>query len=171
VTKTRRRTPLVTLGGVVATFRIRTLGLICLVIGSVQCGWAQTSPTARHRSAYSRTASDITGDIILSSTRIVFQNGVSLELSYVGESPNINLDSYGLAGPVHLFQVKDARVVSLLNGNTLCGPIAHPIPATFIATISTRATELGVAIFSGEDDLTASNFATRLCGTYRYSEN
>lgn len=142
--------------------------LIAIVVGSAPLAFSQTPPAARHWTAYSRTASDITGDITLSSTQIVFQNGVSFMLSPVAGNTDINLETYGLTGPVHLFRVDDPRAVHLLNGNTLCGAMAHPVQATFIGTVAVGEKELGVAVFSGRRDLTVSNVEARLCGTYRY---
>lgn len=116
-----------------------------------------------HWVATSSTAMAITGDIVLSPTRISMA-GKTLPLRVVADVPAFQTANDGVIGARVLQIVKPAAPV-LLNGNRLCR-------ATWIAVWRTHAfgqTNLDMAVYSGstmpkaEDEL-------GLCGTYMYSK-
>jgi hypothetical protein len=85
---------------------------------------AIASGAMQHWDAFSRSAEGITGDIDLSSSRIVFQNGTALELSYVGSIPGIIENTPGNL-PTQIYRILKPQNPILLHGNPLCDQSAY----------------------------------------------
>ncbi len=66
----------------------------------------------------------ITGDIDLSSSRIVFQNGTVFELSYVGSVPGI-IENTPENLPTQIYRIVKPQNPILLHGNALCDQSAY----------------------------------------------
>jgi hypothetical protein len=120
---------------------------------------------AQHWSANSMTAISITGDITLSPTRITFQNGTSLDLSFVGEVSgfDLSLGEFSYGRPVREYRITRPKNVRLLRGNHLCGP---KVPTYLLVY---EGSYLNLAVLSGNDTLTKAGFQSRLCGTFSYA--
>jgi len=96
-----------------------TVAAICF-FGSV----AIASAAMQHWNAFSRSAEGITGDIDLSSSRIVFQNGTVFELSYVGSVPGI-IENTPENLPTQIYRIVKPQNPILLHGNALCDQSAY----------------------------------------------
>ena len=81
----------------------------------------------KHWDALGTSAQGITGDIELSPSRIVFQNGSVLALMYVGSAPDIVLDAGSQGTPAQIYRVVIPQNPVLLHGNRLCNG-----PATYV---------------------------------------
>src|SRR5258708_3146267 len=96
------------------------------LIGSV----VMASEAMQHWDAFSRSAEGITGDINLSPSRIVFQNGTALELSYIGRARGIFYNSP--EDVAQIYRIAKPENPILLNGNPLCNEtpssLASPEP-------------------------------------------
>ncbi len=102
----------------------------------------------------------ITGDIVLSPTRITFKGGTSLPLAVAAD-----VRAFGsFNGPVaaRILAVTHPANPTLLNGNTLCGA-----PVRWLAVWRTAGQGLGMAVFSGEKQ-PAGESDHGLCGDFFY---
>jgi hypothetical protein len=84
----------------------------------------------KHWDALGTSAQGITGDIELSPSRIVFENGSVLALIYVGSAPDIMLDAGPRGTTAQIYRVMIPQNPLLLHGNRLCNE-----PATYVAWI------------------------------------
>src|SRR5258708_7928170 len=80
---------------------------------------AIASEATQHWEAYSRSAEGITGDIDLSSSKITFQNGTVLELSYVGTATGL-IQNISKGQPAKIYRIVKPQNPILLHGNRLC---------------------------------------------------
>ena len=117
-------------------------------------------------SPYSRTASSITGPIILSRDRIIFGTGsfLDLEVLKAGE-----VGRWGGDGSAHSAQVfsLSSSPEELFDGNTLCSP---GDPATHLVVYEASkfaSTLLHLNAYRGPDEPIAGDDAF-LCGTYTF---
>lgn len=104
-----------------------------------------------HWSAWNERTNDITGDIAVSSDRITFKNGVTVQLAYVGTRSdlfsNIGFDGRrGLEG--RLFRIVNPVRSILLNGNTLCG-LYTPDVATYLVIYQLKNRHLLLDAYKG----------------------
>jgi len=93
---------------------------VTFFFGSVAIG----SEAIQHWNAFSRSAEGITGDIDLSSSRIVFQNGTVFQLSYVGSVPGI-IENTPENLPTQIYRIVKPQNPILLHGNALCDQSAY----------------------------------------------
>jgi hypothetical protein len=94
---------------------------VALALGvCISASAAPAQKAAAHWEALTSTALAITGDILLSESRITFENGASLELAYVGIVPDVvpDLPKGTLA---RIYRVVHPQVLVLLHRNRLCG--------------------------------------------------
>lgn len=115
---------------------------------------------------YSETAMAITGPVILSTTRMVFETGKFIDLEMLDSQA---AGGWGASGDVPVAQV--FRVLGtagpLRRGNTLCGDQ----PVTYMAAWNEENSgfkSLGIAMFTGLDAPTGTA-AQGICATYYFS--
>lgn len=140
----------------------RARPMIAAVLLGVLAGHAHAKNGEEHWIAYSRTAMAITGDILLSPTRLR-ASGVDFPLRVTADLP---------AYETHLGRSVSARVLAvtrrmdpkLLNGNTLgCG---RTLPIRWIVVWrSERGKVLGMDTFSAGPMPTSSKIE-RFCGSF-----
>jgi hypothetical protein len=114
----------------------------------------------------SETAMAITGPVIISTERMVFETGRFLDLEVHDPKSSGN---WGASGDVHVAQVfrVSGDAGPLRQGNTLCGDQ----PITYLAAWSEESsgfTHLGVAMFAGMEPPAGIADQT-LCATYFFS--
>ncbi len=114
----------------------------------------------------SETAMAITGPVILSTKRMVFETGGSLDLEVHDAKSSGN---WGASGDVPIAQVfrVSGDVGPLRQGNTLCGDQ----PITFMAAWNEESSGfgyLGIAMFTGAA-VPTSVADQNMCATYFYS--
>lgn len=129
-------------------------------------GTAAAQPTLQESVAfnpYSETAMAITGPVILSSERIVFETGSFLDLELV--EPAVP-GRWGASGDVQTAQVfrVSGDAGPLRQGNTLCGTEAIAYLAAWDEEIS-GSRYLGIAMFIGSI-LPTGVADPSLCATY-----
>src|SRR5580765_4163675 len=112
--------------------------VVTIIFGSV----ALSSEAMQHWDAFSVSAEGITGDVDLSSSRIVFQNGTFLELSYVGSIPGI-IENTPENLPTQIYRIEKPQNPILLHGNPLCDQSAY-----YVAWV-----ELPMALIDGNNVL------------------
>ena len=116
----------------------------------------------------SRTASSITGPIIISTSKIIFSVGAISNLELVAEGISGVWDTNG--------EVFDGQIFKILNdpgelvfGNTWCG--ADTAPTYLVAyqyLFFNISWTMGLSVFSG-DEVPTSVHSDNLCGTYGYT--
>ena len=118
---------------------------------------------AGHLTAYSRTARSITGNVVLTKTKISFGNGKSLAIKQVASQReghwSIIDDKESKADVYELEHPQDPE---LLNGNTWCGggPVRY-----FAVNVNDGLT--GIIVFDPDAD-PFGNDPDRVCATYNY---
>ncbi|WP_162798335.1 hypothetical protein [Sulfitobacter sp. SK011] len=140
-----------------------------LVLIGVLVGPASSQPLLEEPMAfnpYSETAMAITGPVILSTTKMVFETGKFINLEMLDSQA---AGGWGASGDLPVAQV--FRVLGsagpLRRGNTLCGDQ----PVTYMAAWNENTSEfklLGIAMFTGLDAPTGVA-AQGICATYFFS--
>ena len=143
--------------GMYPLVRIVIVGALSLALLE---GRASAKPVEEEWIANSTTAISITGDVILSPTRLRM-GGANLRLRLVADVPRF----VGAFGPVQarIFSVARPRNPVLLNGNTIC---AQPI--RWIVVSHTKNGELELDAFEGRE-IPASLDSKGACGAFFYS--
>ena len=115
---------------------------------------------------YSETALAITGPVILSTKRMVFETGAFLELNLVEQAAS---GSWGVSGDVPVAQVFRVKgdAGSLRRGNTACGAGTVTYIAAWEEELS-GSNFLGVAMFTGTEIPTGA-IEEGTCATFYYS--
>lgn len=115
---------------------------------------------------YSETALAITGPVILSTSRMVFETGGLLELEIVNQAAS---GAWGVSGDVPMAQVfrVTGDVGPLRQDNTLCGDQSITYMAGWTEELS-GSEYLGIAMFSGAE-MPGGAIEEGTCGTYFYS--
>jgi hypothetical protein len=123
-----------------------------------------TTPKTWH--AVSRTATGVTGDIIVTRGQIVFQNGASIQIKAIDQS----LDT-----GTTLYQVVSKTNPELLNGNLLCGQ--DPVNYVTLEQLGPkRAYDLSMTVYYYPEELRLKDLPLRdktdlsrtLCAIYNY---
>lgn len=123
-----------------------------------------TAPKTWH--AVSRTATGVTGDIIVTRDQIVFQNGASIQIKAIDQS----LDT-----GITLYQVVSNTNPELLNGNLLCGQ--DPVNYVTLEQLGPkRAYDLSMTVYYYPEELRLKDLPLRdktdlsrtLCAIYNY---
>ena len=142
-------------GAVVVTF---LFGSVAIALEAMQ-----------HWVAYSRSAEGITGDIDLSSSRIVFQNGTVLELSYADSAPGIiqvvpkNLQA-------KIYRILNPQDPILLHGNLLCDQSPYYLAWVELPMEPFEGRNMLQLIFiKGREPPSANMDADRNCGGYAFT--
>ena len=140
-----------------------------LVLIEILAGPASSQPLLEKPMAfnpYSETAMAITGPVILSTTKMVFETGKFINLEMLDSQA---AGGWGASGDLPVAQV--FRVLGsagpLRRGNTLCGDQ----PVTYMAAWNENTSEfklLGIAMFTGLDAPTGVA-AQGICATYFFS--
>ena len=117
-------------------------------------------------SPYSETAIAVTGPVLISTARMVFETGEVLDLDVVDP---VASGSWGASGNVTVAQVirVSGDVGALRQQNTLCGDQ----PVTYLAAWeeeSSGSKYIGIAMFTGME-IPIGVDAEGICGTYFYS--
>ena len=115
---------------------------------------------------YSETAIAITGPVILSTKRIVFETGGLLDLDILDQAASGRWGASGNLPVAQVFRVS-ADVGPLRQENTLCGDQ----PVTFMAAWDEEISgfqHLGIAMFTGAEMPTGVTEES-ICGTYFFS--
>ncbi|MBY6084108.1 hypothetical protein [Ruegeria arenilitoris] len=149
--------------------QMRRSNLMLQITMGVMGGAASSQPLFEDSKAFnpsSETAMAITGPVILSTKRIVFETGASLDLEVHDAKSSGN---WGVSGDVPIAQVfrVSGDVGPLRQGNTLCGDQ----PITFMAAWNEESSGfdyLGIAMFTGAAAPTSVDDQT-ICATYFYS--
>ncbi|SPJ28236.1 hypothetical protein [Falsiruegeria mediterranea] len=145
--------------------------LTLLMAMGILGGPASSQPLLEESEAfnpYSETAMAITGPVILSTNRMVFETGRFLDLEV--HDPRA-AGSWGASGDVPVAQVfrVSGDVGTLRRGNTLCGDQ----PITYMAAWDEEGSGfnyLGIAMFTGIGAPTSIADQT-MCATYFFSMN
>lgn len=142
-------------GAVVVTF---LFGSVAIALEAMQ-----------HWDAYSTSAEGITGDIDLSSSRIVFQNGTVLELSYIGSAAGIIQVQKDL--PARIYRIVNPQDPILLHGNPLCDQ--RPYYLAWIESSMKPLMEewnlLELIFIKGREPPNANMEQDRNCGGYAFT--
>ena len=136
-----------------------------LLFGSVAGALERT----QHWDVVSLTAEGITGDIDLSPSRIVFENGAALELSYVGSAPDV-IQYMADDPPAKIYRIVKPEDLLLLHGNSLCGGTI-PIYVAVMERPDELVTEwhqLFLDFISGGELPRAHMDQNRVCSGYSY---
>lgn len=129
--------------------------MVALVIAVMDHHRAHGADEIAHWRAFSLSARSITGDIDISNTRVVFEGGAKLSISYIGNSRGVAL---ALGDPVaSVFRIGNLENIELLHGNKLCAT-----PATYLTYVTTADPILA----PGQDML----FLTLIIGSKRPDE-
>lgn len=115
---------------------------------------------------YSKTAIAVTGPVILSTDRMVFETGSSLDLEVVDQVASGDWGASGDVRMAQLFRVS-GNAGPLRRGNTLCGDQ----PITYMAAWNEESSGfeyLGIAMFTSPD-LPSGVGDRSMCATYFYS--
>lgn len=130
---------------------------------------AIASQAMQHWEAFSISAEGITGDIDLSPSRIVFQNGTALELSYIGRARGIFYNS-----PEDIAQIY--RIVKpenpiLLHGNPLCSEIPYYVAwaESSMKPLMEEWNALGLVIIKGREPPRANMDPNRVCAGFGFT--
>ncbi len=132
---------------------------------SNEASW-QLPKTPQTWRAVSRTATGVTGDIIVTRDQIVFQNGASIQIKAVDQ--NLEMGTT-------LYQVVSKTNPKLLNGNLLCGQ--DPVRYVTLAQLGTkRAFDLSMTVYYYPEELRLKDLPLRdkndltrtLCAIYNY---
>ncbi len=110
--------------------------------------------------AYSNTASSITGDISMDDFSISFANGESLDFSDL-VSDHFRIDGHRV--PASVYRVQNPADPVLENGNRLCGSGK----VSYIATWGAGEGLTAVAVFTGH---AAPESDEDMCGSYIYND-
>jgi hypothetical protein len=137
---------------------------ICAASPALAAGWSE------HWTATSNTASSVTGNVTLETSRIVFSGGKSLPIV---KDKNVSFsDDTGSTLPATIYRVSAPADPSLLRGNRICGGGPNAIPVTYIAIWHTKPIMSGqpegraFAAYSGADEPPPSTKGA--CATYFY---
>ena len=141
-----------------------------LVLIGVLGGPASSQPLLEEPKAfnpYSETAMAITGPIILSTKKMVFETGKFINLEILDSQA---AGAWGASGDVPVAQV--FRVLGnagpLRRGNTLCGDQPVTYMAAWNEENNSGFKPLGIALFTGLDAPTGVA-AQGICATYFFS--
>ena len=149
--------------------RTRRFAFVGSIIATILFGRvAVSSEPMQHWDAFSTSAEGITGDIELSSSRIVFENGTVLKLMDVGSAPGIVAVGLYVAN-AKIYRVMNPQNPLLLHGNRLCSE-----PVTYVAWV-----KLPIEPFDGlrldpimGRQLPRSNMSRdRLCGGFTFTRD
>jgi hypothetical protein len=137
---------------------------------AVAPGAAAAAGAAEHWEATSTTAMSITGNVTFTPEKIVFQNGRSLPLSFLGHVAGFK--AMGETADAAIYRVTSPADPTLRNGNHLCGGAGHAVPVTFVAVwvptaLPGDATPRSMAAFSGKDAPRSAE-GDDVCGTFNY---
>jgi len=116
--------------------------------------------------ADSTTALGITGNITITQSEIVFQNGTRLALSYMGKRSGLSLIDSSLVSAV--FRMRDPRDVRLRGTNMLCGEIPRYM-ALDIQGSNAMGTMLDLSVITGKTSPLEQFDRNRICATYGYA--
>src|SRR5438045_2499496 len=136
-------------------------GSILTVIGvllTCASGLVSAKHGEEHWSAFSKTAYSITGDIVLSPTRLQTERA-NFRLKFVADLPRY--ESVLGPAPARVLAVIAPRDPSLLNGNKLCSGLVRWMVASH-----TASGELELDVFEGKEMPTSS--AHEICGALFY---
>jgi len=143
--------------------------LAALFLIAVSADPAESQPLlddAKAFNPYSETAIAITGPVILSTKRIVFETGGVLDLDVIDQAAKGGWGASGNVPVAQVFRVSgDAGL--LRQENTLCGDQ----PVTYMSAWdeeSSGFTYLGIAIFTGAEIPTGVT-EEGICATYFFS--
>ena len=145
--------------------------LMPIIAMGILGGPASTQPILEDAKAYnpsSETAMAITGPVILSTRRMVFETGGFFDLEIHDRKSSGHWGASGDVPVAQVFRVSgDAGL--LRQGNTLCGDQ----PVTYMAAWREESSGfgyLGIAMFTGTDAPTSIADLT-MCATYFFSMN
>lgn len=115
---------------------------------------------------YSRTASAITGPVIVSRSSIVFGNGAGTQLTFLDDVRS----KWGASNQSFRAQIfaLDSDPGQLLNGNALCGAGDAPTHLAAFQSDNFGSWILTLAVFRGKD-APASIDDAGLCGTFNFA--
>ncbi|NDR55316.1 hypothetical protein [Aliiruegeria sabulilitoris] len=117
---------------------------------------------------YSETAIAITGPVILSSKRMVFETGQLLDLDLVDQAASGDWGASGNVPVAQVFRIS-GDVGPLRQQNTLCGDQ----PVTYMAVWdeeSSGSKILGIAMFTGTE-IPTGVAQEGICATYFFATN
>ena len=117
---------------------------------------------------YSETALAITGPVILSTSRMVFETGQVLDLDLVDQAASGDWGASGNVPVAQVFRVS-GDVGPLRQQNTLCGDQ----PVTYMAVWdeeSSGSKILGIAMFTGTE-IPTGVAQEGICATYFFATN
>ncbi len=143
--------------------------LMPIIAMGILGGPASTQPIledAKAYNPYSETATAITGPVILSTRRMVFETGRFLDLEIHDSKSSGNWGASGDVPVAQVFRVS-GDVGPLRQGNTLCGDQ----PITYMAAWDEEGSGfsyLGIAMFTGIEAPKSIADQT-MCATYFYS--
>jgi len=120
--------------------------------------------------AFSTSAMSITGDIVMTSSQITFQNGESLHIKAVEKDAGLGLV---------LYQVVSKTNPILLNGNTFCGntPVDYlTVRADISESTRTGVSDMSLTVYRYPDVMRIKDLPLRdntdihrsLCAIYNY---
>ncbi len=123
----------------------------------------------QHWDAFSRSAEGITGDIDVSSSRIVFQNGMAIELSYVGSVLGVIQVEKDI--PAKIYRIVRPKNSILLHGNRLCdqSPYYAAWAETSMEPLMEEWKMLQLTFIKGRELPTANMNPNRDCGGYAFT--
>ena len=147
-------------------YRLMLMSSILIGISGIPAYSQPLEEDGKAFNPYSETALAITGPVILSTKRMVFETGAFLELDLVEQAAS---GSWGVSGDVPVAQV--FRVTgdagSLRGGNTACGDGTVTYIAAWDEELS-GSKYLGIAMFTGTEIPTVA-IEEQTCATFYYS--
>jgi hypothetical protein len=118
-----------------------------------------------HWQAESNTATALTGNISITRSEIIFQNGARVTLSYIGKRDGLSLVDSHLHSDI--FRLRATRNVRLLNGNTICSVVPDYLVLT-MESGSVTGKGLELAVITGKKSPLAQFDPNRTCATFSF---
>ena len=135
--------------------RTTSLALLAVVLGT-----ASAIAEPETWIAVSKTATAITGDIVLDEYSLTFANGESLDLEPYEQDRVGDWSGSGNETEGYVYKIDPPADPELNNGNTLCGA-----PVSWLVIRSPGKGELVVNAYSGEETPTGTD---GLCASYSF---
>ncbi len=131
--------------------------------------FATASEAMQHWQVFSLSAEGITGDVDLSPTSIVFENGNAFELSYVGRALGV---VYGQPKdmPAKIYRIVNPQNPILLHGNRLCSEIPYYVAWVeySMKPLMEEWNMLLLDIIKGSEPPRANMDPNRICGGFSF---
>jgi hypothetical protein len=150
--------------------------ILCTFVSClIAIGASRAAGLTEHWTAYSNTATSITGNVTFKPGKISFQNGRSLSVLLVGRMAGFG-DDLGESVDATVYRVTFPADPRLENDNYLCSGGDHPsVPVTYIAVwvpekLPGHQAPRAMAVFSGKDS-PRSDSGPAFCGSYQYDAN